>query len=54
MIYTIIVFLGCTGLLLTSLLLARKSGYEDGWLDGYQKAKEEDFDTVFGVKEKSN
>ena len=51
MIYTIIVFLGCAGLLLTSLLLALKSGYDDGWLDGYSKAKEEDFGVVFGIKE---
>ena len=54
MIYTISVFLGCAGLLLVSLLLARKSGFNDGWLEGYQQAKEEDFSTVFGLKEKSN
>jgi len=52
MIYTIIMFLGCLGLLFISLLLARKSGYDDGWLDGYQQAKEEDFGVVFGIKEK--
>ena len=52
MIYNIIAFLACGGLLLVTLLLARRSGFNDGWLEGYQQAKEEDFDTVFGVKEK--
>ena len=50
----ILIYIGILALLIISLLAARNYGYKDGYFDGYQQAKDEDFNVVFGIKEKSN
>ena len=50
----ILIYIAILAVLIISLLAARNYGYKHGYLDGYQQAKDEDFNVVFGIKEKSN
>ena len=50
----ILIYIAILAVLIISLLAARNYGYKDGYLDGYQQAKDEDLNVVFGIKEKSN
>lgn len=50
----ILIYIASLALLIVSIVAARNYGYKDGYLEGYQQAKDEDFNVVFGIKEKSN